>query len=37
MPFIAYAPGLLGVYQVDLVIPADWPAGPAEPSALTKT
>lgn len=29
IPFIAYAPGLLGVYQVDLVIPTGWPAGPA--------
>jgi len=29
MPFLAYAPGLLGVYQLDLTIPSDWPAGPA--------
>lgn len=27
LPFVAYAPGLVGVYQVDAVIPADWPAG----------
>ena len=27
LPFAAYAPGLVGVYQVDAVIPADWPAG----------
>ncbi|MBI2689216.1 MAG: hypothetical protein HYX27_23175 [Acidobacteria bacterium] len=27
LPFIAYAPGLLGVYQVDVTIPADWPSG----------
>jgi uncharacterized protein (TIGR03437 family) len=27
LPFIAYAPGLIGVYQVDMKIPPDWPAG----------
>lgn len=27
LPFAAYAPGLLGVYQIDAVIPSDWPAG----------
>jgi uncharacterized protein (TIGR03437 family) len=27
IPFAAYAPGLLGVYQIDAVVPADWPAG----------
>lgn len=27
LPFIAYAPGLVGVYQVDATIPEDWPAG----------
>jgi uncharacterized protein (TIGR03437 family) len=29
LPFVAYAPGLTGVYQVDMTIPADWPAGEA--------
>ncbi|MEO8596814.1 MAG: hypothetical protein ABI759_26075 [Candidatus Solibacter sp.] len=29
MPFLAYAPGMIGVYQADLTIPADFPAGPA--------
>ncbi|MCU1238506.1 MAG: hypothetical protein JWP63_6473 [Candidatus Solibacter sp.] len=29
IPFLAYAPGLIGVYQADLIIPADWPAGNA--------
>ena len=29
LPFAAYAPGLVGVYQVDAIIPADWPAGPS--------
>ena len=29
IPFLAYAPGLVGVYQADIVIPADWPAGNA--------
>ena len=29
LPFAAYAPGLVGVYQVDAVIPGDWPAGPS--------
>lgn len=27
LPFVAYAPGLVGVYQVDATIPDDWPAG----------
>jgi uncharacterized protein (TIGR03437 family) len=27
IPFLAYAPGLVGVYQADLTIPIDWPAG----------
>jgi uncharacterized protein (TIGR03437 family) len=27
LPFIAYAAGLVGVYQADVTIPADWPAG----------
>lgn len=27
LPFVAYAPGLVGVYQVDMTIPPDWPAG----------
>jgi uncharacterized protein (TIGR03437 family) len=27
LPFVAYAPGLVGVYQVDATIPEDWPAG----------
>jgi uncharacterized protein (TIGR03437 family) len=27
LPFVAYAPGMIGVYQVDVTIPADWPAG----------
>jgi uncharacterized protein (TIGR03437 family) len=27
LPFVAYAPGLVGVYQIDLTIPEDWPAG----------
>jgi uncharacterized protein (TIGR03437 family) len=25
LPFIGYAPGLVGVYQVNVTIPADWP------------
>ncbi|HEY4363614.1 MAG TPA: hypothetical protein VGN17_21795 [Bryobacteraceae bacterium] len=25
LPFIGYAPGLVGVYQVNIKIPADWP------------
>jgi uncharacterized protein (TIGR03437 family) len=29
LPFIAYAPGLVGVYQVDITIPSNWPAGRA--------
>jgi uncharacterized protein (TIGR03437 family) len=27
LPFIGYAPGLVGVYQVNVTIPAGWPAG----------
>lgn len=27
LPFVAYAPGLVGLYQVDATIPEDWPAG----------
>jgi uncharacterized protein (TIGR03437 family) len=27
LPFVAYAPGLAGFYQVDITIPPDWPAG----------
>lgn len=27
LPFVAYAPGLVGVYQVDATIPEGWPAG----------
>ena len=27
IPFLAYAPGLIGVYQADITIPLDWPAG----------
>ena len=27
LTFLAYAPGLAGFYQVDITIPADWPAG----------
>ncbi len=27
LPFVAYAPGLLGLYQVDLTIPEGWPSG----------
>lgn len=27
LPFVAYAPGLTGFYQVDITIPPDWPAG----------
>jgi uncharacterized protein (TIGR03437 family) len=30
IPYFAYAPGLLGVYQVDAVIPADWPIGQSQ-------
>ena len=29
IPFLAYAPGLIGVYQADLTIPADFRPGPA--------
>ncbi|MEO8368617.1 MAG: hypothetical protein ABI806_05420 [Candidatus Solibacter sp.] len=29
IPFLAYAPGLVGVYQADIAIPADWPSGKA--------
>src|SRR5207244_184061 len=29
VPFVAYAPGLAGFYQVDITIPSDWPAGVA--------
>ncbi len=29
LPFVAYAPGLIGVYQVDMTIPKNWPAGPS--------
>jgi uncharacterized protein (TIGR03437 family) len=25
MPFLAYAPGQIGIYQADITIPADWP------------
>ncbi len=27
LPFVAYAPGLAGFFQVDITIPPDWPAG----------
>jgi uncharacterized protein (TIGR03437 family) len=27
LPFIGYAPGLVGVYQLNVTIPSDWPAG----------
>ncbi|MDX2269094.1 MAG: hypothetical protein NW208_13375 [Bryobacter sp.] len=27
LPTIIYAPGLIGVYQIDVRIPADWPSG----------
>jgi uncharacterized protein (TIGR03437 family) len=27
LPFVAYAPGLIGVYQVDMTIPKNWPTG----------
>ena len=27
LPFVGYAPGLLGEYQVNVKIPADWPSG----------
>jgi uncharacterized protein (TIGR03437 family) len=29
VPFVGYAPGLVGFYQVNITIPIDWPAGPA--------
>ena len=29
IPFLAYASHLLGVYQIDLTIPSDWPSGVA--------
>jgi uncharacterized protein (TIGR03437 family) len=29
LPFVGYAPGLIGVYQVDMTIPKNWPAGPS--------
>jgi uncharacterized protein (TIGR03437 family) len=29
IPFLAYAPGLVGVYQADLTLPEGWPAGPS--------
>ena len=29
LPFIGYAPGLVGVYQVNVKIPADWPTDTA--------
>jgi uncharacterized protein (TIGR03437 family) len=29
IPFLAYAPGLVGVYQADITIPAEWSAGNA--------
>jgi len=27
VPFVGYAPGFVGVYQVNIMIPNDWPAG----------
>jgi uncharacterized protein (TIGR03437 family) len=27
LPFVGYAPALVGVYQVNVTIPSDWPAG----------
>jgi uncharacterized protein (TIGR03437 family) len=37
LPFIGYAPGLVGVYQVNVVIPSDWPAGTAVLDCYTGT
>ena len=37
LPFIGYAPGMVGVYQADLTIPADWPAGISSVSCLSGT
>jgi uncharacterized protein (TIGR03437 family) len=27
LPFVAYAPNLVGVYQVDVTLPDAWPSG----------
>ena len=36
LPAVIYAPNLIGVYQIDAEIPADWPVGLANVFCITK-